>query len=676
MSELAEKWLSFISATLLIAINCNLSIWLFSSELLPYEIRINIWVHLLLIGLLLILVCSINRIRRYTREPSYVIGKREKKTSTRHYNNEEAKIINPIFLVKESTNDDKVDIAKYTANCIASYFTTLLLSPQSAITRITESVEPASKSLRVNSSYTFRIPLQLIGKPIVVPLLIQRKDELIDSLKIYDNNGNRIPSMSAEESDSFFLLVVTHFLEICNFANEDISNCREQFNHILNSGFGKSNYNEVNKGKEVIRDLFSKYSKTKSQEEGKRLELIEFILISLLEGFASCFLVCTRLYVNDLPLSKEITGRDSIAFNANPARNLRVLIEYRLPLQPVHYGSGRCPDAIKKTLDCLANRPIRIHYSLANADRCRSYHLTSCGPEGTYFAEGSIKSINGLIGLEQPSNNPPYAESFSAQNSSGQRREHVNIKHGKGFSDYVYSSSFLERPPTSFQMAFFSSLVGTIVLTCFLSFLKDINDSSIAAGLITFALTGVTAAGGWVTSRSRDGRGIQTLPWLSGCTTILVAVISIISYALCRCINLDFQDWIILTSAGLGIQFTNTILSLKACLTRGFIHHTLIRKQPKYYTGVASPDSSGIYNSTLYDGRSFTKSIHQYRGGWFSGSHDRDWWNFIDADIKDKLQRGYDADESFIRDIIFFADSSNEGDEIINYLYDAIIGME
>ena len=116
MSELAEKWLSFISATLLIAINCNLSIWLFSSELLPYEIRINIWVHLLLIGLLLILVCSINRIRRYTREPSYVIGKREKKTSTRHYNNEEAKIINPIFLVKESTNDDKVDIAKYTAN--------------------------------------------------------------------------------------------------------------------------------------------------------------------------------------------------------------------------------------------------------------------------------------------------------------------------------------------------------------------------------------------------------------------------------------------------------------------------------------------------------------------------------------------------------------------------------
>lgn len=347
MSELAEKWLSFISATLLIAINCNLSIWLFSSELLPYEIRINIWVHLLLIGLLLILVCSINRIRRYTREPSYVIGKREKKTSTRHYNNEEAKIINPIFLVKESTNDDKVDIAKYTANCIASYFTTLLLSPQSAITRITESVEPDSKSLRVNSSYTFRIPLQLIGKPIVVPLLIQRKDELIDSLKIYDNNGNRIPSMSAEESDSFFLLVVTHFLEICNFANEDISNCREQFNHILNSGFGKSNYNEVNKGKEVIRDLFSKYSKTKSQEEGKRLELIEFILISLLEGFASCFLVCTRLYVNDLPLSKEITGRDSIAFNANPARNLRVLIKYRLPLQPVHYGSGRCPDAIK-----------------------------------------------------------------------------------------------------------------------------------------------------------------------------------------------------------------------------------------------------------------------------------------------------------------------------------------
>ncbi|MDO4499450.1 MAG: hypothetical protein Q4B51_07530 [Coriobacteriaceae bacterium] len=674
MSELAEKWLSFISATLLIAINCILSIWLFSRELLPCEIRIDIWIHLFFVGLLLILACGINRIRRYTGQPSYVIEKRKKKSSTRHYNDEEAKVINPIFLANESSKDDKVDNAKYTANCIASYFTTLLLSPQSAITRITESVEPGSKSLRVNSSYTFRIPLQLIGKPIVVPLLIQRKDELIDSLKIYDNNGNRIPSMSAEESDSFFLLVVTHFLEICDFEKTDISNCREQFKHILNSGFGKSDYDAVNEGKIVIRNLFSNYSDTKSQEKRKRLELIEFILISLLEGFASCFLVCTRLYVNDLPLSKEITGRESIAFNANPARNLRVLIEYRLPLQPVHYGTGRCPDAIKRTFDCLANRPIRIHYSLANADRCRSYHLTSCGPEGTYFAEGSIKPIDGLIGLEQSFNNPPYAESFSAQNSSGQRREHVNIKHGKGFSDYVYSSSFLERPPTSFQMAFFSSLVGTIVLTCFLSFLKNINNSSIAAGLITFALTGVTAAGGWVTSRSRDGRGIQTLPWLSGCTTILVAVFSIISYALYRCINLDFHNWIILTSAGLGIQFTNTILCLKACLTRGFIHHTLIRKQPKYYTGIASPNSSGICDSTLYDGRSFSKSINQYRGGWFSGSHDRDWWNFIDTDIKEKLQRGYDADESFIRDIIFFADSSNEGDEIINYLHNAILG--
>lgn len=676
MSELAEKWFSIISATLLLAINCNLFIWLFSRELLPYEMRIDIWLYLLLIGLLSILVCSVNRIIRYTREPSYVIEKRKKKSSTRCYNDEEAKTINPIFLGEESLEYDKVDNAKYTANCITSYFTTLLLSPQSAITRITESIEPASKSLRVNSSYTFRIPLQLIGKPIVVPLLIQRKDELIDSLKIYDNNGNRIPSMSAEESDSFFLLVVTHFLEICDFTKNDISACLEQFNHILNSGFGKSDINEVDRGKKVIHDLFTNHCTNKSEKEKKCLELVEFVLISLLEGFASCFLVCTRLYVENLPLSKEITGRESIAFNANPARNLRVIIEYRLPLQPVHYGSGRCPNTIKKIFDCLANRPIRIHYSLANADRCRSYHLTSCGPEGTYFAEGSIKSIDGLNGLIHSSNNPPYAESFSAQNSSGQRREHVNIKYGKGFFDYVYSSSFLERPPTSFQMAFFSSLVGTIVLTCFLSFLKDIDDSSIAASLITFALTGVTAAGGWVTSRSRDGRGIQTLPWLSGCATILVAVISIITYALYRCINLDFYDWIILTSAGLGIQFTNTILCLKACLTRGFIHHVLIRRQPKYFTGVASSDSSGICGSTLSDRESFSKSINQYRGGWFSGSHDRDWWNLIEADIKDKLQRGYDADESFIRDIIFFADSATDGDEIINYLHDAIFGNE
>lgn len=658
---------------------CTGSVILSVVAVLRRPLEVDGWVISALILLALAVVLAVisgpfMRRWRYMTRPSFVVGKRLAPTNARDFSKAEQRVLNPELPASRALSHARSTCKKlvmeerlFESDCISSYFATLLLSPQSAITRITESVKPYSKSLHVESSYTFRIPYQLIGKPVVLPLLIQRKGELLESFKItYD--GQRIPSMSAEERDKFIEAVFNHYAERAEVKDEyDGSGFAGCLEGVLDeTADAQVAHERVEEACSALRRVFdagigkARHKGGDVEARVKGLKLMYFSLESILRGLELSYLVCVRLTAPRDPSAKNVTGWSSVAYNASPSRAMRVMVERRLPLEPMRFRNKQGRGIANR----IFNRPMRIHFSLANADRAQSYHLVAKGPEDTYFADGAMKRSGGEFKDGEGEREYPSASSFTVQGRYGQRHAHMNVKYGQGFSDYAFAFTYLERPPTSFQKAFISALLGFLVLVCICApRLCGAGCSDAGVEVLTVCLSIVAAAAGWVVTRSRDGRGLQVAPWLSGWVTIATSstavVVSAVSLAMgCACSEIPI---VILAVAG-ALQACNTLSTVWACLIRGWIHHRLITADPKCVGRSAVPKDLSVYR----------RLIVQFQGGWFSGKHDGVWMEGQNARTRALLRKAFYYDRGYVRDVLLFF-GKDAGADCIHYLYDGIL---
>lgn len=101
-------------------------------------------------------------------------------------------------------------------------------------------------------------------------------------------------------------------------------------------------------------------------------------------------------------------------------------------------------------------RPTTINVPLVNAERSSSYHLQVVGPEHTYLARQSVIDDD-----ERPANWPGL---LHASQRLGQRHAHLYSRNVTGGGDLVYRAQFFERMPGSMAPAAASALSVAVLL--------------------------------------------------------------------------------------------------------------------------------------------------------------------------------------------------------------------
>lgn len=384
-----------------------------------------------------------------------------------------------------------------------------LVQPRRLVSRITESVESASRSLSVTTTTTFQLPGAYANESVVVPVGRARRGELLDSVRVTDNNDHRLSTLDQASAisliaASFRILLKRHSEEL---RDKYVATTEELVLKALAS-------NEADNGelhRRVSRSLAALVTPSTSVDAWERLAILRFCLDLLRDVYP----LLVRINTAETASLGQVEFRISLHRRFIPDLLLGAANPLRRGLESVRYMAGVTPSAIA--------------VDLSEAARARSYHLQIRGPEGTYLARQRLISIKAA--------SVDLAESmsrYSMRMRRGQRYGHLYMR-GVEFVEGAnphYVAYFYERPPGSIAAPTVSAF-ASVILIGVAGFLALGFGTSEGSDVIAVLLSVPAIAGAWA-GADRDTRiagprlGVRLLPVL----TILVAMSATILYVL------------------------------------------------------------------------------------------------------------------------------------------------
>lgn len=439
-----------------------------------------------------------------------------------------------------------------------------LREPALRFSRISESIEQGSRTVRVSTSVSI-VTSDLGADLHAVPIALFTRGSMENGLRF--SSGGRVSSLSHLQSVAYASAVVDRLVASAGSkavrAYESRSpgceSLRIRVRRILmcTTAGGSPDAETV---AQAIADLPFK------RRQQNTLFAAATVVAYLTEQYPVCVHVRKEGTDGTARVTMERTALPAVVpFKRpdNPKGKQRVGLVKRLE-------TGR-----KRLVDFLESMfgvpPHTLDYSTRMAQRTASYHLNIRGPEGFYLAHQELRddADDGRTLTETRLKELQY----SMNPRQGQRTGHLYARDGREFRNLIYSCGFFERMPGSMSTAFVGAATTTLVALA-LAWSVLFSDAELT-GLLQILLAFPLAL--TATSSTRSGAPFWGGDLSARCATI--ATVVILTFSLLASTigtssprEAEVVYWAVLLVASAG----NTLLCLVFWTSRAFTHHSFV----------------------------------------------------------------------------------------------------
>lgn len=422
------------------------------------------------------------------------------------------------------------------------FFRDMIVDPASWFLRISESIEPYTRSTAVRTTYSVRVPGT--QNTLTIPLHMSRRGHLESGLRITAGPDERVTSLTHVESAAFSIAVVGALVDRAGVTaarkfRSRTPSLESRVSEVMTSSESWGGLNEVGQNQRfgVVVAICSEITGLKKRSDESLNEAAAMVMALYRNhpicvrkspsatGVVARFTVERRVLV---PMLARVSWRLIFKELLQPASlappglvRYRLLVNALLLLETFAFRASRfVTRLVRKASDALrvllGVGSSVIAYPLTSATRTSSYHLELRGPEKTYLGQQFFESGDGV---------PVAADELSlmemmTEQPFGQRHSHIYIRNAdEAVAGYRYVSTFFERTPGSMAVAAvtaFSAFVVTLILALqgMTKSLVNYDPSGLLQILLAFPFA-VAAASSVTGNRTIWGGVIASRVWMS-----------------------------------------------------------------------------------------------------------------------------------------------------------------
>jgi hypothetical protein len=373
----------------------------------------------------------------------------------------------------------------------ANYFRATLLHPDQVYARITQHVEPLTRSMLIRSGISIRLGVLPASKTLILPLMMARRGRLTSGLAITDASGDRLPSTTRSEYVAFAARCVRRLvlgLGIAPYARYLAHSGGQSIEERVLRIFASSEPVDGQEISDVSTELLS-LAKNRSNDL--------FEIVDIVEELARDYPICIKI---DATNANATETRYNLEYRESPPM---AQLSFRRAFQSAwapQLSNGRNPAGatrrflrgIPRLIAGLAEAGLAkfrhfmgirsniVAHRLEAASRSGSYHLQVRGPENTYIASQELVLHDGR---------PAPADMielirYRTTDLVAQRNGHLYINGPSATAQDVFLRvRFFETTPGSMARALIASLstLGLVIVIA-LPQLRDATADCIKAG--------------------------------------------------------------------------------------------------------------------------------------------------------------------------------------------------
>lgn len=416
---------------------------------------------------------------------------------------------------------DEEAVARYAAE----FFFNALVNPRTVFTRISEHVSPGSKMLDCCTDYEVsphpdrNIRIHGIsdypvrggdGVPcyLPVPVSFQPREDMAVSQDVTNAGNVRFPrALQSEITTHIIAMIERYEFSFGRLADDDMGIWSAELRGRVEGYLDNTERNTSLAVPLALYDYLSR--RASSREERKFAERVCYMLAGLRDVTPVCVGIHAVALPGDAVRASSVAPCGPDEF---PRRVFNLRYEQKVPTSPKRWNmvpeGSRSPlvQAFNSMAGYLGRRGNTVYYNLARAGRAKSYHLYLEGPEGTYYARGSLLRAN-------PNDHREItAEYVEKQQRLGQRRAHIYVRNGHRMSNALFMFRYMKAPIDTYHILAAATFLGVAVLiVTALTSIGSLNADKMISGTTglsvpAMVLAVATAAGPWVYNRLSDGR--------------------------------------------------------------------------------------------------------------------------------------------------------------------------
>lgn len=327
-------------------------------------------------------------------------------------------------------------------------FIRFFFDPKIFYERISETVEPLTRSVSITRNYTITASVRR-GGSVALPLKLQQGHETMNGLRLTDSEGRRISSMSRKRTITEILAFTRLGAEMCSESATAVYD--DQLEKRVAALILQSGTNTEEDILNVQNDILS------LPVAGAEYEWIRSAVARLISLCATEYPLCVEMKDESVP--ERGRGKFGSKRDERSEHSWRLTLRERV----IFDYNDRKMNSWKKLEDLVRHsfgiRPLRFSIPLTSADLTESYHMQVVGPEYTYLARQEIisRTKTGDLGLL-------LTTSAMAQARLGQRHAHLYVRNGDIPSNSYFSVRFYERMPGSIGRSSMSALSAAALI--------------------------------------------------------------------------------------------------------------------------------------------------------------------------------------------------------------------
>lgn len=467
------------------------------------------------------------------------------------------------------------------------FFYNALVNPRSVFSRISEFVEPGRKMLDCKVNYEVCPPprrgvrmfgindlsvnqaVEVVSCFLTVPVSFQKRGDLTIKLNVSNTHGNDLPTVKQSEVSEHIIALVENY----EFGSRKklkgylpwVSGTRYDLECYLNNMQANENCEAPEKTFRLMQELAASDEDVRFSEH----------MLYMLSGLRDVIPVCVSLHVAAL---KDLATSSTCA-DAFPPRVFGLYLEQKCETErkpanvfPNPRGRRRL-ELLNRLIGRFGKRTDTVYYNLARAGRSTSYHLYLEGPEGTYYARGSLLKDNPC------DRRTIHAEYVEMQKRYGQRHAHIYIRNGHLMSNASFMFRYKKAPLDTYHIMFVAAFLCLAVLVVSaITSVSSAHDGFANLSVPAMILAVATAAGPWIYNRTSDGKGDSLGVEVSAVVLTICSAMAIILFFITARANFVSGEAIILWSLLVAIMVINTAFVGYVALLHSSLYRYLVDK--------------------------------------------------------------------------------------------------
>jgi len=348
----------------------------------------------------------------------------------------------------------------------AGVFRDALIHPSKRFRRITESVEPFTRSLLVRTTYVLRTDDLAPHRKVVLPILLNARGHLENGVAFSEGDGGRLSSLNRDETVDYVAAVVWQLIRaagpgaaIVYATKRDGTSLKNRVRRILESEQAHPRSEAATSGSmDDLDHLRAELLSTRLASSARLYDIVHMMTV-----LRSNHPVCLALEPR-----KGESGPRRISVERRVIPGVRVGGS-EVARTPAAASSDSEPGAgaklagwltsfARQSLDWLRRlagvTPSVLTHELTNASRAESYHLSFAGPGGYYAARFRLVGDRGFA----VSTTSMGAQSARVAPLRGQRHAHLYVRGATRTAGLGFQVAFFERTPGSMAVALAASL--------------------------------------------------------------------------------------------------------------------------------------------------------------------------------------------------------------------------